>query len=152
MKRGVKGLYESWDKQRGIWVPRPNIFTLLGWQGLLASAFHGDAFEWDVGLCVATPTPDLAIEDIQEPDSTGGYARQSLDKGDTNWPDIGTIENEVYVRSREFTFTATEAYSISVTRLFIIDGDDQIVSLSSAFAASTLFEDDSTHRYTLYFR
>lgn len=148
----IRGEYESWDKKNGIWIKTPNLFTLVGWNQLLLAAFQGVAFEWDVGLCNTTPAVDgLTLAGIGEPTGASDYARQSLDAGDTNWPDVDEIENTPFVRSREFTFPASGEYSAPVTRLFMTDGVD-VISVSSAFAESTLFDAPSTHRYTLYFR
>lgn len=150
--KNIQGQFESRDPKTGLWLIRRNIFTLVGWEQILTAAFHGAGLTWEVGLCNATPAPELEIDQIGEPDSTNGYARQALVQGDTDWEEIGAIENESYVLSKEFTFTATGAYSGPVSRLFLADEDDNVISMSASFGLTPVVFDESTdHRYRLYF-
>lgn len=154
MKRapGIRGQYESFDRNTGLWHVHKNIFTIAGWAQILAAAFQGADFSWEVGLCSATPSPEIDIDTIGEPDSSGGYLRQALVQGETDWPEIGVVENESYVLSKEFTFPSSGEYSVAVRRLFMVDAEDNVISVSSAFPEAILFDEPSLHRYRLYFR
>lgn len=148
----VRGVYESWDKRNGVWIPHENIFTLKGWEQILKAAFWGEELAWEVGLCNTTPAAELDLEDIGEPDATGGYDRQTLIQAEADWPTVGQVENESFITSKEFTFPHTGPdYSGPVSRLFLTDGEF-VLSVSSAFPAPITYDEASTHQYRLYFR
>lgn len=152
MTMQVSGEFQILDKRTQLIRVVPNHFTILGMQQLLRAAFWHEELEWLVGLCNANQADSLQLALVGEPDATNGYARQNLLLNTTNWPTISIVNGESFVESREFTFTATGAYSESVSRMFLTDGEHVIAVSSPIFGGLQIMDEDFVNKYRLYFR
>ena len=129
-----------------------NQFTIIGIQQVLRAAFWQEELDWQIGLCAHNPASSIPLAAINEPSGANGYLRQSMFGNLSNWPEMGVINGESFVQSRDFTFVATGAYDLAVNRLFITDGT-QVIAVSSALEGGLQYVDsDLTTRYRLYFR
>jgi len=134
----------------GVWVP--NQFTIVGIQAVIRAAFHQVPFDWYVGMCSHNQADAIALVNVQEPDATGGYTRQHLEGNESNWPDLGVINNESYIESRPFTFPGPGPYNIYTNRMFLTDGT-QVIAISSPRPEGLSTDPLPVNtRYRLYFR
>lgn len=134
----------------GVWVP--NQFTIVGIQAVIRAAFWQEPFDWYVGMCSHMQADAIALENIQEPSAANGYARQHLEGNESNWPDIGVINNESYIESRPFTFDGPGPYDEYTNRMFLTDGS-QVIAISSPRPEGLSTDPLPVNtRYRLYFR
>lgn len=138
----------------------PNNITTWGAAQILALAFPNTDLDFYVGLCSGVYEPDLQIEDLTEPTiGVGGYARQLLDRTNTDWPAVGELNGEPYAESKELTWTPTGAdYDEEITRMFIastLNGvSGNVFALSGALPAGIILAEDEplSLKYRIYLR
>jgi len=147
---GVEELIHGGFMIGDLWVP--NQFTIIGIQQVIQAAFRQVPLDWYVGMCAHNQADSISLVNIQEPSGANGYARQHLEGDETNWPNIGVVNNESYIESRPFTFPGPGPYDLATNRMFLTDGS-QVIAISSPRpeGLSTDPLPDNT-RYRLYFR
>lgn len=141
----------------------PNNVTTAGAQALLGLALRDEAVNLWVGLCEAVYTPDLQLQDIDEPTlGVGGYVRIQLARNNTDWPTADTLNGTPYLESKAMIWAATGvAFDKPITRTFLAFDDTDVTgdlfALSAALPAEltitpATIESDRTFKYRLYLR
>lgn len=141
----------------------PNNITKAGAEAVLRAALRAEPISMWVGLVSGAPSSDLQIEDLTEPTiGVNGYERIELSQDDTDWPTVGSLNNEPYVESKDLVWAPTGgAFDEGITRMMIAfdetatTGDVFALSaaLNSTVILDTLTEEvDRTLRYRIYLR
>ncbi len=132
----------------------PNQFTTVGMQQVLKAAFWQQPSNWWIGLCAKNPADAIALASMNEPTiGVNLYARQSTIMNQLNWADIGVINGESYVESRELVFPyGAGPYDKAFNRLFITDGA-LVIAVSAAIDGGVQVNTAQINtRYRLFFR
>lgn len=141
---------------RGDGLVIPNNVTKVGARTLLAAALRNTVPVFTVGLVNAQPDPDLTLSDMVEPSVAGGYARKPVTRDEAGWPVMGELNGEPYFETAPLVWEATAAYSESVRRLALFNGND-VLALSGAMPNDLLIDENTnlpnrTFKYRLYAR
>lgn len=140
----------------------PNNITEAGAAHILAACFRDDAPEFWVGLCDATPSPTLQIEDVAEP-TLGelGYSRYQIARSALGWPFVGVLNGERYIESDWVIWEPTGTYTQGIRRLMLVTSEDALIgdvfALSSPLPEMVQFtavtpEADRKFKYRVYLR
>lgn len=136
----------------GVWVP--NHFTSIGAQAVLKAAFWQEHPDWFMGLCAHNPGDALQLGLLLEPTiGTNGYERVELGMNAAHWTNIGQVNGNNYVESREVEFIpAGGAFNRETNRLFLTDGLE-VIAVSSPLEAGLVAQSTPlTTKYRLYLR
>lgn len=149
---------------RGDGLVIPNNITTVGAKELLQRAIQGVvAFDMFVALVAGVFTPELQVDDLEEPViGTGGYARIDLLQSPTDWPTVGQVNGEWYIESKPLVWAAVAVpFSAAITRMAIVDSESDLTgdvfALSGALPGDLTItpeteESDRTFRYRIYLR
>ena len=124
----------------------PNTVVTEGEQAFLDMMMRGavgvvpPSGSFHMGLMGDSIVRSLILSTIPgEPNATGGYARQSINRSATGWPTAGLVNGIPFVQSLSQTFAATGVdFSVPVERAFIASaatGAGTLFSISAAFAS-----------------
>lgn len=131
-----------------------NQFTIYGVQAVLRSAFHGEAQNWYVALGSVLPGDTIVLSRINEPTvGVGGYAREPVPLGLTDWPIIGNVNGESYVETRQLAFIPSgPGFDEQVSCMVLTDGN-YVIAVSSEFEEGLhTVAGPIAVNYRLYFR
>lgn len=110
--------------------------TIFRGESVLTAAFY-------LGLTSASyEFDDADLVDIEADEPVGnGYARQTLTRNTTDWGAPSLENNAMRILSKSVTFTASSAWNVPWTRMFlasVASGAGEVFSLSGALAPQTV--------------
>ncbi len=128
---------------RGDGLVIPNNITTHGATQILTAAFRGVDPTLHIGLANCNPHPLLNLNQLNEPTiGVNGYARQSINSDNTDWPTIGSLSGEVYFETRPFIFTPTgSGFDKAITRPVIVSHATDVAGLKVVAVGSALAEE-----------
>lgn len=150
--------------RRGDGLVIPNNITTYGAETVLRQAIRDEnTLNLFVGLCRGLPRADLEVGDLTEPTiGTNGYARIGLARDSTDWPTVNTVNDEVFIESRNLVWAATGGdFTESIQRMFICysasDLTGAVFALSAAIESPLVITPttpvlERTFKYRIYLR
>lgn len=136
----------------GKWIR--NHFTTIGAQAIFRAAFWQEHPDWFMGLCAHNPGDALQLGLLLEPTiGVNGYQRAELGMNAAHWTNIGHVNGNNYVETREVEFEpAGGAFDRETNRLFLTDGLE-VIAVSSPMEAGLVAQATLLKtKYRLYIR
>lgn len=147
---------------RGDGLVIPNNISKAGAQMILAAAFRNDVPTFYCALVAGVPTPTMTMLNMTEPTiGLNGYARISIPRNDTGWPNQDESGGERFIESQFMAWAASGGnFSHAIRRLALIgtsvySSADPVYCLSAALPADLTITpttplDERRFKYRVY--
>lgn len=141
----------------------PNNITKFGAATILSAAFRNTVPTFWVGLVEGASTPDLLLEDLDEPTiGTNGYGRIQITRDEAGWPIVGELNGEPFIESGWLTWAAVGGnFDKPIQRMVLVNNSNSltgsVIALSAPLSVArtigpATLEADRRFKYRVYLR